>query len=594
MNNPLPFLNWSLKKAQDTEPDSFARARIGILFTILAFSLLKILIVLGFGAAAGQWLQVWRALAALLVYVAITKVLLYKPAVLTTLANVMLLIGLLVIWSNVFVYAHKINLVTLQFIFMVVLSSFYTLGSRWGVIYSTISMLPVVLFLVFKGNSNIYFGNMPQELASPGYEIIVVLNFISITVCHYLFYRAFHINLQEKEKLNQQLQLSIARATKLAESKSIFLSTISHELRTPLNSVIGITELLLEDKPEERQVENLKILQLSALDLLALINNVLDLNKVDADKLELEMVPIQLVDFMTNICSGLQIKASDKQLRFVLDIDTRLDGVTVVTDPTRLSQVIYNLVGNAIKFTDNGRVTVKLECMNNMQDCIDVRFSIADTGPGIHPDKHEAIFELFTQAESHITRKFGGSGLGLAIVKQVLALFNSSVRLESTPGGGAVFSFIMSFSIAARPVVAKIPVIADQTDLSRLRVLVAEDNEVNRVLIKKQLDRLHVASVIVEDGAMAYDEYVSGNFDAIFMDLHMPVLDGYEATRQIRALEKDDIANVHIIAFTASVNEQQKIFETGFDDYLHKPVNMSDLREKLSKITRQNDVQANA
>lgn len=560
-----------------------------IIYAILLFSILKTFVVIGFGGAAGQWLQVTRAVIACVIYVVLVKVLLYKPVYLKGLTHVMILVGVLVVWTNIFVYAHKINLVTVQFVYMIALSSFFVLGSRYGIFYAVAGILPVVLFLFFHGNAGIYAPGSPQEFVSPGFEIIVILNFISLVVSHYLFFEAINVNIGEKEKLNRKLQSSIAEANELAESKSNFLSTMSHELRTPLNSVVGISELLLEDKPEERQKENLTILQFSALDLLSLINNILDFNKIDSDKLALEQVPVRLAEFMQNICAVLRIKANNKHLQLRLEVDEGLKKMNIVTDPIRLSQVMYNLIGNAIKFTEKGSVTVKLSLVKKTESEAEVLFSIADTGIGIHPDKHEQIFELFTQAESHLTRKHEGTGLGLAIVKKILALFGSRIELESSQGRGSRFFFTIPFVIAAVDASNNAPTAGQKADLSHLRILIAEDNDVNRMILMKQMDKLKVKPVIVENGEDAYEAFVAGDFDLIFLDLHMPVSDGYQAIEQIRALPAPK-GDVHIIAFTASVTEQQKIIDAGFDDYLYKPVNMSDLREKLEKIAVRNKV----
>ncbi len=250
MDKQLPFFNWSLKKALDTKPDSFIKARIRILYTILLFSLLKASIVLGIGSAYGQWLQVARASVIFVFYIAMVKLLLYKPSSVKLIAHIMIILGILIVWTNILVYAHNVNLITMQFVFMIVLSSFYIMGSVLGITYSIAGILPVMLFLFMHSNANISLTSFPQEFASPGFEIITVLNFITIILAHYLFYEAYTANIKEKENLNQQLQLSVAEANKMAETKSNFLSTISHELRTPLNSVIGIAEILLEDKPE--------------------------------------------------------------------------------------------------------------------------------------------------------------------------------------------------------------------------------------------------------------------------------------------------------------------------------------------------------
>jgi two-component system, sensor histidine kinase len=584
MDKPLPFFNWSLKKALDTESDSFIRARISIVFTILLFALLKVLIVIFFATINEQWRQLIRAVIGLVIYISLIKAMLYRPGTLNLLTHIMLMAGIALVWTNIFMFAHNVNLLTIQFVFMVILSSFYTQGLLFGIIYSAASVVPVLLSLLLYGNGGLYFDRTPQQFASPGFEIIAVLNFITITIAHYLFFQAFHDNIREKERLNQQLQLSVAEAQELAASKSNFLSTMSHELRTPLNSVIGITELLINDKPEERQKENLKILQFSALDLLSLINNVLDFNKSESGKLALEAVPFQLSQFMQNICAVLKVKANDKKLDFILDIDPQLKDLHLVSDPTRLSQVIYNLVSNAIKFTDKGSVAVKLQSVKKEEGKVEVLFTVQDTGVGIHPNRHDAIFDMFTQAESHITRKYGGSGLGLAIVKQVLTLFNSKIHLESTPGTGTVFSFAISFDVAENTSGNTSDYEGETQGITHLRILIAEDNDVNRLLLRKQMDNLGLQSIIVANGKLAYEACLSQQFDAVFMDLHMPVLDGYEATKQIRAITDKSKSEVYIIAFTASVTEQEKILETGFDDYLYKPVNMTDLREKLEQI----------
>jgi two-component system, sensor histidine kinase len=495
----------------------------------------------------------------------------------------MLSAGLLIVITNIFVYTHTVNLLTVQFVFMMVLCSYYTLGTKWGVIYSVAGVLPVVIFLALPGNNAIYGTSNDKELVSPGFEILAILNFASILLAHYFFYSAFDSNVKEKEQLNEKLRLSVAKANKLAASRSDFLSTMSHELRTPLNSVIGITELLLQDNPEERQKENLRILQSSSQDLLSLINNVLDINKIDSEKVVLELTPFNLSLLIRNICSGLRVKAEDKKLRLELIIDERLENIHVTSDPTRLSQVIYNLAGNAIKFTATGKISIQLKCISKTHKDIEVLFCVSDTGVGIHPDKHTAIFEMFTQAESHTTRNYGGTGLGLAIVKQVLNLFHSKIEVESTPGKGSVFSFIIKFAttedVENRSLIKK-----TNPSLDHLKLLVAEDNDINKMIIRKQLNNLNVFPVIVDNGEQAYAANLADTFDAIFVDLHMPMMNGYETAKKIRASADEKKAKVYLIAFTASVTEQQHIFETGFDDFLYKPVSMDDLREKLEKI----------
>ncbi|MBS1773015.1 MAG: response regulator [Bacteroidetes bacterium] len=584
VNPPLSLSNWSLQKALDTQPDNYIKARIRIIYAIIFFSLVKASVVLIVATSQGQSLHAIRAGIGLLLYGIMLKYLLYKPSAIKPLAHVMTLAGLVVIWTNIFVYTHAINLVTVQFIFMILLSSFYTLNSLFGVIYSVIAILPVIIFLAVGGAANISFLPAAGQLASPGYEIMVILNFLTITICHYLFFDAFNVNLKEKEKLNAQLKISIDEANRLAATRANFLSTMSHELRTPLNSVIGITELLIDDNPDKKHKDNLKILQLSANDLLSLINNILDFNKIDSDMLVLEKVPVNISNYIQDTCEVLKIKATDKQLDFVLDIDNELKNINIITDPTRLSQLLYNLVGNAIKFTEQGGITIRLNCLNKTPDKATIKFCIEDTGIGINPDKHEAIFELFTQADAHTSRKYGGTGLGLSIVKQILSLFDSVLTLESKPGIGTTFCFTISFDYTIAETPKQLANNTKSAKFDHLKILIAEDNDVNRFLIKTQLDKHNITTVAVQNGKQAYEACLSNDFDAIFMDLHMPEMDGYEALRNIRAITDDKKSGVYIVAFTASVTEQEEIFKNGFNDYLYKPVNMNEVYAKLEKI----------
>ena len=584
MNNPLPFFNWSLRKALESEPDSIVRARIRIIFTVLLFSLLKAVVVIIFGSAAGQTSHVIRGVIVFCIYIGLVKILLHKPTRIIQVSHVMIVIGILVIWSNVFVYTHKINLLTVQFMFMLMLSSFYILGRGLGIAYSIIGVLPAAIYIVSKGKIDLSYVYAGQELASPGYELIVLLNFVSIITSHYLFFDALRVHIIEKERLNQQLQVAIAEANKLAESRANFLSTMSHELRTPLNSVVGITELLLADKPEERQKENLNLLQFSAIDLLSLINNVLDFNKMNSDRQALEMAPFNLGEFIQNISSVLRVKAMSKGLELVTDIDKELEGIIIVSDPTRLSQVMYNLIGNAIKFTEEGSITIKLSITERTEQNVNILFSITDTGIGIHSDNHETVFELFTQAEAHIMHKYGGTGLGLAIVKKVLALFGSTIKLESSSGNGSMFSFAISFALSAAQGERKETAAINGANFSHLKVLVAEDNDIVRLVLKKQLGVMNIHAVVVQNGKEAYEACVDQHFHGILMDLQMPEMDGYEAIKLIRALPDTAKANMYIVAFTASITEQEKILESGFNTFLYKPINIGELQSKLAEM----------
>jgi signal transduction histidine kinase/CheY-like chemotaxis protein len=586
MHTPLPFFNWSFKRAVASLPDSFTKARVRIIYIILLFSLAKALLVIGFAIPFAQWLQLTRAVIAFFVYTVMLKLLLNDPSRLRVISHIMLSAGIVVIWSNILFYTHRINLPSMQFIFMVILASFYTLGRKEGIVYSILAIIPVILMLI-AGQGELLLTRIPEELPSPGFEILVALNFLTITLSHYYFYTAFDLNIREKEALNKQLAIAASDAKQLAESRSNFLSTMSHELRTPLNSVVGISELLLQGSHGDTQKENLDLLQYSALDLLSLINNILDINKLDSEKLQLETTPFNLYKLVNNVCAVLRIKARDKKLSLLLEVDESLKNVTVTSDPTRLSQVIYNLVGNAIKFTEQGSVTVRLQRTEEVEGRINVLFSVTDTGIGIPTERHDSIFESFSQADPGTTRRYGGTGLGLTIVKQVLTLFNSQIELESAPGKGSRFFFQISFVVSDTSNVA----ISEDPDinLSHLRILVAEDNDVNKLVLQKQLRNLDITPVIVHDGLQAYEAYVNGSYDAVLLDLDMPGWDGYETSKNIRLYAGEKKQDAYLIAFTASMLDQQHLSETNFDDFLYKPVSMKELKEKLVKVATRNN-----
>jgi len=585
MKEQLPLFNFSLNKVLRQEPDSLNRAKIQILLTALIFTIIKSLVVIYVGMQHGQYLQVFRAGAVIILFLGLLKILLYKPSSVPVLSHIILVMGLLVIWSNLLVFVHHINIVSIQMMFMITLASYYLIGGFRATCYTILAIMPVFYCFVL-GKWNIDpLSISSQELATAGINIVIVLNFLTFITTHYLYYRAFRQNLQEKEALNIQLQENIAEVKALAESRSIFLSTMSHELRTPLNGVIGMTHLL-KDTALDEQKETLNILEFSANNLLSVINDVLDYNKSELDKIELEQLPVNLTGLMGKIHSGLNNKAAEKGLRLQLEIDDRLKKLMVLTDPTRITQIIYNLAGNAIKFTDEGTVTISLRIKSIADDQLSVDFSINDTGIGIAAERQEAIFDPFTQASSDTTRKFGGTGLGLAIVKRLLKLFNSSIYLDSEPGEGATFYFSIDFPLCAEEMQTGRDINFGDNTLAGLKLLIVEDNKINVMLLEKLLARWEISTVVACNGQEAVDKLLLEDFDGILMDIHMPVMDGYNATRAIRQLSDPGKANIPIIAITASVSHQlyAKITLAGMQDYINKPFQPSQLLEKLNQV----------
>ncbi|MHB1178195.1 MAG: ATP-binding protein [Daejeonella sp.] len=585
MDQKLSFFNWSLKKLLDTEPDNFNKARITILFTIIVFSFVKLMVVIPAVYYAGQDFQLIRSSLLLILFIVFLKVLLFSRRSTTTIGTIIIWIGLLLTWTNLFITAQTINIITLQVVFMTILSGFYLLDWRWGLIYSFLGFIPIVILLVI-GQGISMTAMPPAELASPAYELIVVLNFITIIIAHFLYYRAFNNNVAEKEALNLQLLQAVREANSAVKSKADFLSTMSHELRTPLNSVIGMTQLLMNKPYSNDQEENLKIINFSALHLHMLINDILDFSKLESDKLSLEAISTDLYKLITEISSGMRIQAKEKGLELIVQIDEVIRNTGIVTDPTRITQIIHNLLGNAIKFTHSGKVILKLEANKPGDDLIDIRFSVSDTGIGINAEQQESIFDAFTQASSSTSRNFGGTGLGLAIVKRLLILFNSDIHVNSAEGKGSEFFFKITFRTDDKfeSVVDRKPDI--KYNLPELKVLIVEDNPLNSLLLKKIFLNWNNIPVFAANGYEAIEKIEKSRYDVILMDIHMPLLDGYETTRVIRSMPDASRSGIPIIALTASSSDlADKIKEAGMNDFVNKPFNSDELYGKLRDIT---------
>jgi signal transduction histidine kinase/ActR/RegA family two-component response regulator len=427
------------------------------------------------------------------------------------------------------------------------------------------------------------FNTIDPELAI----VLVVFNFITILIAHYLYHDAFQLNIAEKEILNKRLQEAVVLADKNANSKTVFLSTMSHELRTPLNSVIGLSEIMLKEIKDKEQKENLRVLRFSAENLLAIINDVLDFNRLGSENVQLEKVPVNLHQLVHNICSGAGYQAKSKGLKLTLKVDEGLQKFNVLTDSVRVTQILYNLISNAVKFTNEGEITVELKTKKLDEDNIDVEFIVTDTGIGIDRDRKEAIFSPFIQASSDTTRHYGGTGLGLSIVKQLLALFNSTIHVESELNKGSTFHFEINFKRANEADTKHAEIIGDERQLTGLKVLVAEDNALNILLIKKIAARWNLEIDIAENGLIVMEKLNKQNYDVILMDIQMPEMDGFETTKAIRSLADTTKSRIPIIALTANISSEihEKIIEYGMNEFVNKPFASAELYFKLKKVT---------
>ncbi len=369
-------------------------------------------------------------------------------------------------------------------------------------------------------------------------------------------------------------------------AKSEFLSTMSHEIRTPLNSVIGLSNLLLRDNPRKDQEEYLNVMVFSANNLLAIVNNILDYNKIDAGKVNFELIEMNLNEIAKNIISGFKIYASENKNELIFNYDPSID-LAVQGDPTRVIQVISNLLNNAIKFTKKGKVIFSMNAVEINNEKVSVQFIIQDTGIGIDKDKQLHIFDRFTQADSSTSRSFGGTGLGLAICKKLLDLQGVKLILDSEPGKGSTFSFTQTFPLSKlKPNPSKLyNQIPSEEDLplKNIDILLVEDNEVNILVAVSFLERWGATVEVARNGQEGLNLLDVQKHKLILMDMHMPVMDGYTATKILRNKKID----IPIIALTASLPKEieLRIETVGMNDIVVKPFLPEELFKKVLHYT---------
>jgi CheY-like chemotaxis protein len=360
---------------------------------------------------------------------------------------------------------------------------------------------------------------------------------------------------------------------------------MSHEIRTPLNAVIGITHILMDENPTEAQAENLKILNFSSQNLLSLINDVLDFTKIETGNMALEKADVNLKDLISQTLNTLQFKTAETGVILKSEIDHRIP-LFVKADHTRLYQILINLLGNSIKFTETGTIRLKAEIVEQKSHSILIGFEISDTGIGIAADKIDLIFDNYTQASSDTARKYGGTGLGLAITKSLIELHNSSISVESEIGKGSIFKFIIEFELSDQKTILALQEISNAS--LNVTILVVDDNHINRILAKKVLSKWGIKVDFAENGALALEQVKNTVYDMVLMDLQMPVMNGFEATKAIRKLEGAYYRDLPIIALTASIvsKEKEKIYESGMNDYVMKPFVPSVLHSKISSFLK--------
>ncbi len=402
--------------------------------------------------------------------------------------------------------------------------------------------------------------------------------------------------LKEAIHTEKEAEKAIIKAKELAEqsvrAKELFLANMSHEIRTPMNAIIGMSDLLSHTSLTKEQQKYLEGIKTSGKNLLVLVNDILDFSKIDAGKFTLEEIGFRVNHVLRSVRSALQIKAEERGIDLDLDV-AGIDRQVLIGDPYRLTQVLINLVNNAIKFTPEGKVTIVAKFKSETDKEVDILFEVIDTGIGVSKDKMELIFESFTQADDSVTRRYGGTGLGLAISRKLVELQGGSVGLKSELGVGSTFYFNIRYKKGEEEdlplAVSKDTV--DSISLKGMKIILVEDNRLNQFLVKSLMQKREIEIDIANNGLEGLQMIQKNEYDLVLMDIQMPIMDGIECTRKIRSELPKEKRHVPIIALTANAlkGDNEIYINAGMDDYLSKPFDANVLFAKIKRLVDTNN-----
>jgi len=402
----------------------------------------------------------------------------------------------------------------------------------------------------------------------------------------YIERKKLELEISNRKKIESDLEIAIKDAKSANNSKSMFLATMSHEIRTPLNGVLGMTDIILQTELSAQQEEYINIIRLSGQNLLSIVNDILDFSKIESGQVVLENIQVNLLNLANEMRTVFEFKAKEKNIEIYVDVDKELPSC-ILGDPARIKQILINFIGNALKFTDKGSITIKINHLTTNEETAEIKFEIIDTGIGISKEGRSKLFKAFSQSDISIFRKFGGTGLGLSISKNLVDLMGGQIGVNSVEGEGSSFWFTGLFTKSQEA--SKEDSIKSGTDdldaPKKIKILVAEDNIINQKVVIYNLKDLGFEADIVNNGEEAVEYFKKNFYNLILMDIQMPVMDGLVATRKIREFEEKNLETkkAYIIALTANVlkEDQEKYRECGMNDHISKPFQKEDLKKVI-------------